>query len=412
MTHSPRRRIAYLSLACAFAVFLSITTSAAWSEKKPIKINLASHAAGVIDFERTAYNNLVAAKGLTREPFALSAYNLVMQQTPATVSVDCTKGHSINSALTQHPNARELIVEISGMCQENVVVRRDRVTLRGTDPTNDGIQALVNSDISEVALWVREAQLVTVENLKLTGGFSGLLATNVTLTNLRVINCRLDNNRAYGAQLQNALVEAQNSTFSSNGNINAGVFSASRLQCTGCTFADPAGTGPLAPTRDNVLAFGANRVLLIQSTLTNGGITSDDSFILAIDTSIAGFVPGGSSIFTNGSSSIAFTRVQVSGNMLFNQGTTAQLLGVTQPGPASNLVEDRAFVRIGDASRATGGPPSIPSAIRGFNLRNFSKATLLQTSTITGNLNCSQGADAFCSNPANVSGTSNCVQCP
>jgi hypothetical protein len=283
--------------------------------------------------------------------------------------------------------------------------------LRGTDPSNDGIQALLNADISNVAVWVREAQLVTIENLKLTGGFSGLLATNVTLTNLRVINCRLIDNLAYGAQLQNSLIEAEDTTFTSNGNNNAGIFSGSRIQCTRCTFADPIGTGPLGNLRNNVLAFGANRVLLFQSTLTNGGIVSDDSLILMTDSSITAFVPGGGSMMAFGSSAVSMNRVQVTGNMSFSQGANAQLLGVTQTS-GLNLIDDNAFVRIGDASPATGGPPSIPSAVRSFNLRNFSKATLLQTSVITGNLNCAQGADAFCSLPTNVSGTSNCLQCP
>lgn len=161
-----------------------------------------------------------------------------------------------------------------------------------------------------------------------------------------------------------------------------------------------------------MLAFTANRVILIQCTLSNGGITSDNSFFLVTDSSITGFVPGGSSIFSNGSSAIVLTRVQVSGNMIFNQGSNVQLLGVTQPGPGLNQIEDSARVRIGDASPATGGPPSIPSAIRGFNIRNFSTATLLQTSGINGNFNCMQGADAFCTTPANVSGTSNCGLCP
>jgi len=99
------------------------------------------------------------------------------------------------------------------------------------------------------------------------GGFSGLLATNVTLDSLRLINCRLESNGAYGAQLQNALVVAQDSTFSTNGNINAGVFGGSRLQCTGCTFADPQGTGALGTTRANVFVFTANRVKIRTASL-------------------------------------------------------------------------------------------------------------------------------------------------
>ncbi|HKO44120.1 MAG TPA: right-handed parallel beta-helix repeat-containing protein [Pyrinomonadaceae bacterium] len=396
MTNSRRTGIACIALVCAFCFAASVS----------ITDSVADSTTAMIVNARDSTSRLSA----TDPPPAFS-YRGLVQQSTATVLVDCSKGHSINSALAQHPQARELVVEISGMCVENVVVTRDRVTLRGTDPANDGIEALLNADIANVAVWVREAQLVTIENLKLTGGFSGLLATNVTLTNLRVINCLLNDNRAYGAQLQNALIEAEDTTFSSNGNNNAGIFSGSRIQCTRCTFADPDGTGPLGNLRNNILAFTANRVLLFQSTLTNGGIVSDDSLILMTDSTVAAFVPGGLSVNAFGSSAVSMTRVQVSGNMIFTQGANAQLLGVTQTS-GLNSIDDSAFLRIGDASPATGGPPSIPSALRGFNLRNFAKATLLQTSMITGNLNCGQGADAFCTTPSNVSGVSNCSQCP
>ena len=415
MNNIRRTQFASLSLISAFclSVLFSVTSSAARLDKQPAISALANateHARW--DFPNVSHDTNEA--GL-KWPAAIGTFAFaphgLMQQPSATVLVDCSKGHSINSALEQHPQARELVVEIRGRCLENVVVKRDRVTLRGINPADDGIEALLDADISNVALWVREAQLVNVENLTLTGGFSGLLATNVTLTNLRVINCRLDDNRAYGAQLQNALIEAEDTTFSSNGNNNAGIFAGSRIQCTRCTFADPLGTGPLGNLRNNILAFTANRVLLFQSTLSNGGIASDDSLILMSDSSVTAFVPGGLSMMAFGSSAIVMTRVQVSGNMTFSQGANAQLLGVTQT-TGLNSIDDNAFVRIGDASPATGGPPSIPSAIRGFNLRNFSKATLLQTSVVTGNLNCAQGADAYCTTPTNVSGTSNCLQCP
>lgn len=410
-----QRQVAHFRFAVAFcfAVLLSITSVAAQS----VIFNPALASSVGFDFQRAVIHrtSLASAKWpaiVTGQFEFFSAYPMKDKST-GTVTVDCNKGESINQALTKSPLTRNLTVEIRGLCTENVVVTRDHVTLHGTDPANDGIQADLNEEFTDVALWVREAQLVTVENLKLTGGFSGLLATNVTLTNLHLINCRLEGNGAYGAQLQGALVQADDSTFSSNGNINAGVFSGSRLQCTGCTFADPQGTGALGTIRANVLVFTANRLLLINCTLSNGGITSDDSLVLVTDSTISAFVPGGQSIFAFGSSSVVLTRVQVSGPLIFNQGANAQLLGVTQtPGPGTNQMDDSAYVRIGDASPAAGGPPSIPSVVRGFILRNFSKATLLQTSQITGNFNCSQGADAFCTTPTNVSGTSNCGLCP
>ena len=111
-----------------------------------------------------------------------------------TLKVNCHKGESVNKALAKDPDAASLVVEISGLCKENVVVTRDRVTLRGADPATDGIQAAGNTEQTDAAVWVRGAQLVVVENLKLTGGFTGLLATEVSVPHLRVNNCRLEGN--------------------------------------------------------------------------------------------------------------------------------------------------------------------------------------------------------------------------
>ncbi len=334
-------------------------------------------------------------------------------KTTATLKVDCRKGESINSALSQHAGARSLVVEISGLCRENVLVTRDRVTLRGADPTADGVDAEDDAEIAHAAVWVRGAQLVELENLKLTCGFTGLLATGVSLTSLRVTNCRLEGNSAYGMQLQTALVEVSDSVFSANGNNNAGVFGGSRFQCSNCTLADPQGSGPLGTIRNNVLAFAASRVLFDHCVLTNGGNQIDDSLALISDSSIEGVAPNGGSLNATGASSIVLTRVQVKGSMGFSQATSGQLLGVTQTtGAPPNFITDNSFVRIADASPATGGPPSIPSVVRGFQLSNFSKASLFQTSTVSGSLNCSSGADAFCQTPANVSGISNCGLCP
>jgi hypothetical protein len=78
-----------------------------------------------------------------------------------TIRVDCNRGDSINRALAD--KADKLIVEISGTCQEDVVVARDDVTLLGldSDPT---VVAQANN-----AIWIDRASRVTLENLTVTG---------------------------------------------------------------------------------------------------------------------------------------------------------------------------------------------------------------------------------------------------
>jgi hypothetical protein len=330
-----------------------------------------------------------------------------------TVKVDCAKKQTVGDALAQNQTAQSLTVEVSGLCKENVVVARDRVTLLGSDPETDGIEAADDEEPTDAAVWVRGAHHIVIENLKLTGGFSGLLATHVDLPSLILNNCRLEGNAAYGVQLQTSLVESHDTTFGPNGNINAALFGVSRLQCSNCTLADPQGAGPLGTSRLNLLAFGGH-ALLDHSTLTNGGIQdSDAAFMSLTDSIVAGTEPNGQSLNVAGAG-VNFTRVQVTGLMRFNQNSNADLFGVTQTpltGGQTNFVDSSSFVRVGDASPEAGGPPSIPSSVRGFTLRNFGNLTLQQTSQLAGNLNCGFGANAFCQTPANVSGTSNCGLC-
>ena len=81
-----------------------------------------------------------------------------------TIRVDCNRGDSINQALADR--ADELIIEISGTCQEDVVIARDDVTLLGlgSDPT---VVALANN-----AIWIDRASRVTLENLTVTGSIN------------------------------------------------------------------------------------------------------------------------------------------------------------------------------------------------------------------------------------------------
>jgi hypothetical protein len=329
-------------------------------------------------------------------------------QTTATVKVDCSKGQSINKALADKKDARSLIVEIEGMCNENVIVTRDRVTLRGANPSTDGIQAESNVALIDSALWVRGAHEVTIENLKLTGGYAGLLATEANTVDLKMFNCRSEGNSAYGVLLEQSLLQVEDTVFTSNGNFNAGVFFG-RIECTRCTFSNPLGGGALGSLRDNVIAQRSN-VILRASALV-GAVHVDFGYLGVFDSTIDSPAPG-ASVF-GGQTVFELRRVQVGGPMRFGSSSNAVLLGVTQTGSGSpNVVDENAFVRIGDASPATGGPPNIPSTVLGFSIQNFSNGSLLQTSQIIGNLNCGPGANAFCANPANVSGTSNCALCP
>ena len=79
-----------------------------------------------------------------------------------TVVVDCDKGDSINDALEE--KAEELIVEISGTCQEDGVIERNNVTLRGVTPGATVVAA------SSAAIFLDRVSRVSLENLSVQGG--------------------------------------------------------------------------------------------------------------------------------------------------------------------------------------------------------------------------------------------------
>ena len=120
-------------------------------------------------------------------------------QKSKTIKVDCSKGQSINKALED--KADELIIEISGMCEENVLVERHNVTLRGGDPAGDGIRAVDEGD-DDVALTIAGTLNVAVENLRLTGGERGLTVNNVIRGSVHVRNCNVEGNSRMGLKLE------------------------------------------------------------------------------------------------------------------------------------------------------------------------------------------------------------------
>jgi len=330
-----------------------------------------------------------------------------------TVRVNCGRNQSVNRALQRHPHVENLVVEIEGICTENVVITRDRVTLRGADPNSDGIRAATDATQIDAAVWIRGAHQVTLENLKLTGGYAGLLLTEVSTLWARAVNCRFEGNRAYGAMIEGSLLQVEDGVLTDNGSVNVGLFQASRLECRRCTLSNPLLTGPIL-TRNNVLALAGSAVFLNESTLTEGGLNLNNSLVSATDTTIEARLPGpGIALpLLSLASNVTLTRTEIAGALNILQGSTARLFGVVQTrSDGGNVADDDSHVRIADASPAAGGPPSIPSSILGLTLRNFSNASLLQASQIT-TLWCSQGANAYCSNPANVSGPSTCALCP
>jgi hypothetical protein len=126
-------------------------------------------------------------------------------QTSWTITVDCAAGQSINAALAQA--APRLTIEVRGECRENVLVRRDDVTIRGGDPQRDGIHSPGATDAEESTLLIRDARRIAIENLRISGGLRDGLRVMNSHDGIVIVNSRLESNGVWGASIADSTVE-------------------------------------------------------------------------------------------------------------------------------------------------------------------------------------------------------------
>jgi len=145
------------------------------------------------------------------------------------VQVDCDKGGRIMQALNNP--AEELVIEISGMCEEEVIVNRSNVTFRGTDPLIDGIRPKPGQLLNN-ALNLFGVHRVNIENLRLTGANVGLGMNNSFAVD--IINCRIEGNDSVGVILGSAsgANDLVDTLVSNNGSIGVLIANGSDLRPT------------------------------------------------------------------------------------------------------------------------------------------------------------------------------------
>ncbi len=330
------------------------------------------------------------------------------------VRVDCSKGQSINKALRH--KADDLVVTISGLCEENDVVNRERVTLRGADPAVDGIRAATLDTPGSFALLVRSSY-VRIENLRITGGQTyGLVVSHTSGygrfgwgsdPGVEVVNCRIVDNPGIGLLAEDSSVAVRDTALS--GNARGGAYAlggSGSLRCTNCTFTDN-GTAlagfveaTVTSNRGIVTLTNSNVTGVIGLNVLHGRAIVTDSSIAGTDRAISGFFE--SEVFLSGSSVI--------GRIALGQHSHARIEGVTQTANALGisgigLDQSASFVASNRDAVAT-------NLFGNINLRGFSSAVLRDDSGVNGNLTCIEGSNVACSDPSNITGTSSCSLCP
>ncbi len=274
-------------------------------------------------------------------------------------SVDCFSGESINKALENRKDLDKLLtIEITGICDEDVLVQRDNVRLIGlnldlTDPDNpiptDGIRA-VSTDPNApptfgVALWIRDAANVTVKDLRIFGAARhGLRVTN-SRPLILVENCRLEGNANRGLSVADSNVTVQDTTLTGNDGGGATLFGAVAI-FDNCIFDE-----------DGVAVTAGNHSTdrLRDSTVTSGAYRANRKSIIELE-------------------------------------NTDQIVN-----PSQNLFTS--------GSQLTAGPPSSiqgPSTFTNFSSGFLGSVGGGNVATHSGNITCRSLSDLFCPDPASI----------
>lgn len=307
-----------------------------------------------------------------------------------TIEVDCNQGKSINKALEDEHD--ELIVEISGLCAEDVVVERPHVTLRGVDPSTDGVAAVATAAENPLgaAVLIRGTHSVRLENLQLTNGARSGLMVQGTGSDIFVDGCDLQGNATNGIELREGFVEVSASEISgSTFGVNA------RNESTLRAF-DTEISGGFAA----LLIQGKSGALVVNGSATASGLSLwlNEGSATVYYTDLTGRVHS-----TDGSNGF-LVQLSLDGHFTVEGKSRLGMYGVTQTSPGiDNLVRQDSTLSLIDGLGST-------TLVRDTSFTEFSNADLGGGSTLP-SISCDVSSNALCPAPTTV-GASTCSFCP
>jgi hypothetical protein len=321
-----------------------------------------------------------------------------------TVRVNCSAGDSINAALKASSPDVPLTIQVYGMCKENVVIGRDNVVLLGRDPARDGIIGTwVSSNPLPATVAVRRASLVQIQNLNLTGDAGDGVLVQQSRSGY-VVNCRLDNNPWYGAEVDDGELVLLDSALTGNGEGILGE-SGSWLYGSNLTISN----SPMAINlNQGSLGYFSDSDLSATGLFANGwaAVAASHGSYIRIETST---VSSPDVAFVS-SSAIRLDQVQFSGAVAVGGGSLV-MHGSTNLGTflTQSFATDNSHINVRNWNERPGaapGDPSIPSTLKGpLNVGNFSGVLLTGGSVLEGDVWCTnEGGEAYCADPADVTG--------
>lgn len=303
------------------------------------------------------------------------------KEAPKTVTVDCTKGETIQDAVDK--NAAPLDILVKGLCVESVRIDDKDFTLRGADPLVDAIQGTTVAGLTVV-----DVNSAVVQNLGFVNGVAAGLS--IFDTSISMSNCRVTGNVNGIIVRDDSLFLGEALTISLNAQNGILVDGARFVSCLGCRAENNARFAG-SSTRGGVLTYLDSEIIGTRGITANLGAYVDIDCVTqgsgnpcsmqATLVAAQAFLSGRAALFGAGD----FTgRVNASdrGEVdLLGSRQTAQTGGNNVGSFATLLVEPL------DAEQ---------SQIRGTTfVNNFGRALVRELSTLDGSIQCSSAGDAW-----------------
>ncbi len=344
---------------------------------------------------------------------------------PKVVVVDCDKGKSLQDAIDS--NADPVVIEVHGLCFENVVIRRrDGLTIRGTDPEFDGIRGVVADPQPFGALEVRFSDDMLIQNLSMNDSpFAGL---NTVKSLVTVENCHFIGNVVGGIEIsQSSYFRGFGLTISENGtddpysrgdglrvrHKSAGFF-------TGCIFENNKRWAAVSSFGSVVSLIqsevnGPRGILAMLDAYVDFDCYSNRRYPEHPDCSL--FVDDWAVKSELHSEAWLYVSGPFTGALWADDGSTLGLCGAQQQsveGIRPNRIFDDSLLKVLSFAEVTEEGEYIvhEGILNGFTfMEGFSRALLLGDSWLDGMLECADAADAFAQSSVQYTGGSGFCNC-
>jgi parallel beta-helix repeat protein len=244
-----------------------------------------------------------------------------------TFTVDCNRGQRIATTLEQGDFRKPVVINLRGTCREFVTITRANVTLRG-DPAAEIVAPNRLSDLLTIS-----ADRVTLENLTLTGGLTGLsqnaptfVARNVVIQDTGDIGVRV---RVGDARLIGCTVQRA-------GGVGVSVVRGGSVVLSG-------GSQVLNSAKAGISAAGNSLVNVVGSTVTGSGeqgvlLMANSQATIGTGSTISHNELIGVQVQTNSQVTISDSTISSNGfrGIVLSQGSQGQVSGSTVSSNGAN----------------------------------------------------------------------------